>query len=589
MSGSAGGSRTYSLDPAAGGVSIPRLLFAFLRQRFTGTVSLGQREPAGERTIWIRGGMPVFTDWDSPRDRLGQILIEAGAIDGGGLERALAAQRSSAGLLGEILLGQKLIDEAARTNALREQCVRKLIRVFAADASTGEAVVTALEHGKGKADGLAQVNVLALLLAGVEAHYDSTRIQAEMGDALGADLVASPALARYERQFGFRADDAAVLQALGRGVTMARLMVPGTDPARALQLVYTLWVSQMLRVGDDALQAIAKGATASAAAHQLGTTIGSSLAAASSRKSAPSPKPSKPSAKAAAPAKPGPPPKPKPEAKPTPPPEPGPAEGSDDFEATLAELEAKVEAEANAFELFGLELDAGRKEVRAAWADLSKTYHPDALEGSGRSSLRPRVEKVFAALSEAYGILSNKEERKKLAEALELGGPVKAGEDTTAVVRNAFEAEMIARDADKLLRAKQWARAHELFDRAHGLSPQDSDIEAALHYSEFRAGPGDQGQALATIAALTKLVEDQPACARGHYFMGLIQLGIDDTSAAKHSFAKAAKLDPRNIDAERQLRAIRMRERGPSGSSSSGAKDDKKKGGFGGLRGLFKK
>lgn len=585
MSAPAGDSRTYSLDSAAGGVSVPRLLFAFLRQRFTGTVSVGQRSPAGQRTIWVRGGMPVFCDWDSPADHLGDMLVAAGVIDVNTLARALTTSADSGRLLGQVLIEFGALDAAGRTTALREQCSRKLTRLFAADATSGEAIVTAVEHGKGNGDELAQVNVLGLLFAGVTAHYDEARIRAEIGPPLDGDLVATPALARYERQFGFGPSDTTVLQALARGVTVSRLMTPGVDPTRALAVVYTLWVSQMLRLGDDAVQAIAKGATAAAAAVEAGVTIGTQFDAKPSPPPKAAAKPPPPPPKTTA-AKPPPPPPAKttaakPPSKP-PPPEPAPDDG---FEAKLAVLEAKVAAEANAFTLFGLELSAERPEVRAAWAELSKTFHPDALEGAGRGHLRSRVEPVFAALSEAYGVLSDKDARQKLRDAIEFAGQdLKANEDTSAVVRNAFEAEMLARDADKLLRAKQWDKALELYVRAYELSPQDGDIEAALHYTRFRAGPGTETDALTTIAALDKLTTEQPILARAYYFAGLIQLSIDETSAAKRSFLKASQLDPRNVDAERQLRAIKLREQ-----ASNASKDDKKKSSFGALRGLFKK
>jgi tetratricopeptide (TPR) repeat protein len=576
MSGS--GSRTISLDPASGGISIPRLYFALLRQRFTGTLTLDQRDPAGARTVWLRGGMPVFTDWVSAEDRLGELLVQAGLLDPAGLARALAAHASGNGLLGEILVGLELIDEATRREALRDQCVRKLVRGFADSALGLEAIVTAVEHDKGNGDELVQLNVLALLLSGVGAHYTDARISAELGSALDGDLVATPALARYERQFGFEPDDTSILAALARGVSSSGLRIPSVDPIRARKIIYTLWAAQMLRTGDDATQAIAKGATAAAAAAELGVTIGHSSSPRPARR--PTPKPvaksdAKSEAKSVA----------KPEVKPAAKPEAKPAAPSDDFEAKLAELEAKVAAEVHAFALFGLELDADRKQIRAVWADLSKTFHPDALEGAGRSALRDRVERVFAALSEAYGVLSDKDQRERLCEALSaVGDSLKAGDDTAAVVRNAFEAEMLARDGDKLLKAGQWARAAELFARAHALSPKDSDVEAALVFAEFRRG--EAGDATTTIAKLGKLIEDTPNCARAHYLKGLLELGIGDTSSAKHSFAAAHKLNPRNIDAERQLRAIMLRERGAS-PSKPGTKEDKKPG-FS-LRGLFKK
>ena len=578
------GSRTISLDPERGGLSIPRLYFALLRQRFTGTLTLSQTEPAGVRTVWFRGGMPVFTDWVSDHDRLGELLVETGHLDHPGLERGLLALASGNGLLGEILLGLQLIDETTRTEALRDQCVRKLVRGFAADSLGPEVRIDAVGHSKGDADELAQVNVLALLLRGVAEHFDGRRIAAELGPALTGDLVATPALPRYERQFAFESSDAAILGALARGVTMDRLVTPGIDERRAHQIVYALWAVQMLRVGDDAVQAIAKGATAAAAAAELGVTIGGQSHATATRArprpaaasakpvSAPSPKPAEPTR--SAPRKPEPEPKPAPEPKPV----------DDGFQSGLVALETKIAAEAHAFALFGLELDADRKQIRAAWAELSKTYHPDALEGAGRAALRDRVERTFAALSEAYGVLSDKDQREQLRGALEAsGGTLKAGEDTSTVVRNAFEAERIARDADKLLKAREWASAAELFARAHALSPNDSDLEVALIYAEFRKGGGDP--ASVAVVKLAKILEQAPNCARGHYFKGLIELGMDDTQAAKQSFALAHQFDPRNIDAERQLRAIKQRER----TTRAEAKDkEAKKRGFG-LLGLFKK
>ena len=595
---SAPGPRTIGLDPQTGGLSLPRLYFALLRQRFTGTLGLHQQDPAGERTVWFRGGMPVFCDWVSDHDQLGRMLIEAGHLDPGSLERALVAQRSGNGKFGDIVVDLQLIDTATRTEMLREQCVRRIVRTFAPGAIADQVVVSPGEHDRGQGDALAQINVLALLLRAISEAYGDARIQAELGPLLGGDLVATPALPRYERQFGFDHADGSVLAALARGTTMPRLMVPGVDPSRALIVVYTLWVAQMLRVGDDATQAIAKGATAAAAAHELGVSIGAS----SQAPGKPRPMPGKPTPKPAPAAKPTPAPSsptpatakpaPAPEPKPAPPPEPEPAApepansaADEAFLSGLVALEAKLAEEIHAFGLFGLELDAGRSEVRAAWAELSRNYHPDALEGAGRAGLRERVERVFAALSEAYGILSDKAQRENLREALEAtGGHLKAGEDAAVVVRNAFEAELLARDADKLLLAREYARAAEIFARAHELSPKDSDIEAALAYAEFRSGNG--GGADRALARLTVVLDETPNCARAHYFKGLLELGLDQISAAKLSFASALKLDPRNIDAERQLRAIKLRERGPSGSQPE-AKDDKKRG-FG-LRDLFKK
>ncbi len=565
-----------------------RLLFALLRQRFTGILQLdqpGSEAGSAQRRVWIRGGMPVFTDWDSDADRLGELLVSKGSIDAATLERGLRGVANGQGPLGAILLQFGAIDAATRTDALRNQCARKLAHLFA--LRRAEVKIRAVDHDKGKADELAPINVLALIFRGVTTHLAAAAIEAEMGGGvLAGDLVATPAFPRYQRQFGFVGHDLAVLDLLSRGTTLAGMRAPGVDSLRTLQIVYTLWACQMLRHGQDAAAAISKGATAAASAAE---SVAGDRATESGKPTKPASKPadspSKPSKPPPSPTQP-----PIPTSKPVPEPDkptPPSVRQDDDFEQRLAALEAKVAAEVNAFELFELPLEAERREVRDRWAELSKTFHPDALEASGRSRLRDRVERVFAALSEAYGVLSDKDQREKLRDAIAAGGSIKANEDATAVVRNVFEAELLARDADKLLAGNLWDRARDLYARAHTLSPNDGDIEAALVYTTHQAGSRKPDETRAALARLAQVIEQSPKCGRAHYFAGLLHLQIDEPDPAKLRFVEALRIDPRNIDAERQLRVLKLRQHGPSSERKKDDKKDDKKG-FG-LRSLFGK
>ncbi len=576
-------SRTLGLDPSTGGMSLPRLLFALLRQRFTGTIELEQPGSwgpgSGTRKIWVRGGMPVFTDWASSSDALADLMLARGEIDATTHERALRARASGTKLMGQVLLELGAIDASQRSEALAVQCMNKVVHMFALRG--GEVLVRAGEHGKGQGDELTPINVLALIFRGAIAHYDQARIASEMGEALTGDMVATPALTRYQRQFGFVDIDDRVLASLARGVGPDGLAMPGIDPVRVAQIVYTLWVCQMLRVGQAANEAISKGSTAAAAMQD---------APASRPGPAPVSRPAPAPASKPAPA---------PASKPTPPPAPPPPappvedpNAAAEFEARLELLEAKVAAEANAFDMFGLPASADRQQIREVWAELSKTFHPDSLEGMGRAQLHGRGERVFAALSEAYGLLSDKDSRERLREAIVAGGAhIKASDDASSVVRNAFEAELIARDADKLLRGSSWERAREAYARAHALSPSDPDIEAALTYAQHMASPRDMDNLddiRIALSNLARIVVAAPACSRAYYFSGMIHLQLGENEPAKLRFMDAIRTDPRNIDAERQLRGLKIKERttAPSSNESKAKADDKK--GFG-LRGLFGK
>lgn len=142
-------------------------MFALLRQRFTGMVTLPQdAQCPTRRTIWIRKGMPIFTDWESPRDRLGVILVEDGLLTAARCGRALH-ERSPTERLGQVLLRQGLIDAPTLGQALQTQCARKLAQCFA--LRKGRARIIAHDDlSEISGDLTAPVNVLALVLAGGE-------------------------------------------------------------------------------------------------------------------------------------------------------------------------------------------------------------------------------------------------------------------------------------------------------------------------------------------------------------------------------------------------------------------------------------
>ncbi|MEZ4448871.1 MAG: DnaJ domain-containing protein [Nannocystaceae bacterium] len=337
-------------------IGLGRLLFALLRQRFTGMVTLPQAHPQpGRRTIWIRGGMPVFTDWESPRDRLGQLLVERGLISaalcGRGLHERTAGER-----LGQVLVRKGWLQPADLAQVLRAQCMRKLIHCF----TLARGRVRVIPHEDLREicrDLSAPINVLELVHAGVTAHYDEGRIYTEMGAAAQGPMRASASLTRYRGQFGFRDEDEPVLTALAGGSRLGLLLrLPGPSPTRIAQLVYTLWACQMLRVGAAALRS--RGAPTGSQSNVI--HLGGEAEAQT------------PEAVAAT------------------------------FMSELGELEARIAVGAHAFELLGVPLTASHDEIRRTWRKVSAKFHPDALGRQGFAHLRDRATDVFACLSEAH-------------------------------------------------------------------------------------------------------------------------------------------------------------------------------------------
>lgn len=575
----AGAARVVQL----GEISLPRLMFALLHQRFSGTLELSQPPPhEGQRTIWLDGGMPVFTDWISPSDVLGQVLSELGVVAEPELVSALESLAQKGGLLGEELLRRGAIEHRKLMEGLRVQTQRKLVGCFA--LSTGDVAIAATSHDLGRT--LPKTNVLALILAGVTRHHPIERIELEMGEALRGPVKATPSLAKYQGHFRFRGDDEPILRHLAQGSRLDQLVKAGLPEDRSARLIYTLWACQMLRVGRSALESSDEHPVPRSAAPDRAPPR------ASDSPKAPTPAPS--STRSAAP------PPPATSRPSTPPastrsPAPEPSKPSDDdFEARLESFESKVAQGAHAFDLLGVPLSAGKREVRRVWGDLSRQFHPDALGSKGMGHLRERVGKVFAALSEAQMILSDKDQREKLRAKLERGeSPEQSGSDATAMARAAFESEVIAKEADRYLRGHRYAQALEEYERAVKLTPDEPDLLAAIVWCRYNVSAKTRDDAAQAQRALGDVVTGTPKLARAHYFRGLVLKDLGMTDAALLSFAEAYRSDPRLIDAERQARALRASQGVPpsgTGDKRSTGRSDKgeAKSKFG-LRGLFGK
>jgi tetratricopeptide (TPR) repeat protein len=517
-----GGSKQARIEQ----VPLARLAFALLHQRFTGTLQLDQPEPAGARTVWLTGGMPIFTDWVSPVNPLGEVLVAEGIIQAVDLAHALRVMSQDGGLLGPVLLKLELVDEARLYAGLAKQCTRKLVEMFA--LREGEVLITA---GAFEGPSLAQVNALEVIAAGITAHYDLDRVVREMGEAMVGPLAATGAVARYLPHFKLTHDDDAILAALTAGTRFDELArLPGVTHKRAAQIVFILWVCQMLRVGAAALTVEPRRPTP--------TSIPPSepkRAAPVERKPAPAPAP--------APA----------------PPEPEPARlDNAEFIAELEGMEQRIGEHAHAFTLLGIDLDAGKREVRRAFGELSRRFHPDAMEARGLGYLRQRVGQVFAALSEAQMLLSDQEKRESLRIAIEKGVSIDSTTDATAMARAAFESDVLAREGDKLLRGNRFDRALDHYEQALALAPDEPDVQAAAAWCRYNLSQRTRSDAVAVEKLLGDIVDQFKMIARAHYFRGMVLKDLGAIDPAIRELHRAVELDPRLIDAERQARALRL-------------------------------
>lgn len=200
--------------------------------------------------------------------------------------------------------------------------------------------------------------------------------------------------------------------------------------------------------------------------------------------------------------------------------------------------------EADLFARLGLASGASRDEVRQAYLQLAKGFHPDRFAAPAFADLHDAVRVFFTAVNEAYEVLSNEERRRAyLAD--------RAGASSQA----ADAARLDFQKGEVCHRAKEWGRARGFYEAAVRADPRP-DYLAALAWT-FVVDPAHRDVARSK-ALLAQALEDA-GCARARYVSGLVARDAGDEGEAERWFRAAVQADPRFADAQRELRASEAR------------------------------
>jgi curved DNA-binding protein CbpA len=218
------------------------------------------------------------------------------------------------------------------------------------------------------------------------------------------------------------------------------------------------------------------------------------------------------------------------------------------------ELKAKVVETESLFEVLGLGRDATREQVKQAYFDAAKRYHPDRLASMGLEALRPEVEKIFRRVSEAYGTLYDDARRAEYRDSLAQPA-VDAGEAHARAMK-IVEAEMAFRRGEIALRKNDFLGAIRELELAVKGNPLEGEHLAFLTWARVCAGQLTYATARPTLLESTRL---SPRCARAYYYLGICLKEEKDIDRAYGMFRKALELDGRLLDAEREMRLINMR------------------------------
>jgi curved DNA-binding protein CbpA len=221
-------------------------------------------------------------------------------------------------------------------------------------------------------------------------------------------------------------------------------------------------------------------------------------------------------------------------------PAPTPAQSAAELESEMLRRFSQLDHQ-DLYQVLGIPSSAGVDDVRRAYYALARRFHPDKLR---REDLKPRAEKVFARITEAYATLSDSEARQRY-DAEEAGKQVRddGAADTTDLARENF------RTGREHLEHGHLAEALGFLTNACQQDPTKAEYFVLLGITQGK-NPRLRREA---EASLLKAIAIAPANAEAYAQLGALYERAGAADRAREMYRKALEWDPENKTAGKAL------------------------------------
>ena len=232
-------------------------------------------------------------------------------------------------------------------------------------------------------------------------------------------------------------------------------------------------------------------------------------------------------------------------------------------EEMLVQAEKLVSKEANLsfYEILNVPEDATSAMISSGYFEFAKKWHPDRCN-SGGAALQDMASRVFAKGTEAHKCLNDSKLR------AEYDSRRKAGTENTSdeeLVQKALRASTAYQKAEYYLKRNDYEQAFKEAKSAAEDDPGQKEYLALAGYARFRL-QGDEASRTEALNVLEAVCEEFPQHAKQQYMFAQVLKADGQSKRALKLFALVAELDPRNVDAAREVRIHKMRKGGPGDS-----------------------
>ncbi len=477
---------------------LPRLLLDLLRTRFDGRLRLTHEH--WTKSFRFQAGMPITAESNRAAETLGLQLVEAETLSRSDYDRVVKHAEQQGCREETALLALQLIDPKGLFLALKEQVRRQMLECFG--WPRGRFRVKRGEEAAAETQPF-RLDLYALLQEGIETHWSTDRILADLADKMDRVPQRSDRAARVESRLVADAALRAFLDTLDAKVPLWKSLQRASTP-RAMAAVWVLdaagaieYPSQAQTSADEPMSPEVPEIEILVASANVSARTTPTARSQTQTDAAPSPQ----------------------------------------AEALQKEIWSKHEnlKKLNHYEMLGVEPSAEARAIKRAYLKAAKTYHPDALAQRGvEPETRDRATAVFAAIGTAYGVLSNPKQRSDYDASL-------GDEQPTIDTEKLANAETLYRKGEFLMRAGNFKGAIEFLRPAVQLWPDEAAYQAGLGWALFKQTPSDPEAAREHLTAATEL---DATDAQIWYQLSLARRAAGDDDGANQALERAQKIDP---------------------------------------------
>lgn len=209
--------------------------------------------------------------------------------------------------------------------------------------------------------------------------------------------------------------------------------------------------------------------------------------------------------------------------------------------ADVVELRDRLSS-LNYYQLLEVSRDASELEIKKAYFQLARKYHPDRFDPSLPAEAKDRISEVFDAITKAYRTLSSAQERKVYDSKM---SSFSREEEADASKR----AEVKFRQGKTLYGRGRYDEALILLEEAIRLKKTKGDYYLLLAMAESKI-PSLHRKAESDFL---KAVGLDAWSAEGYVGLGLLYKQEEMLTKAKRQFQKALEIDPEHRVARREL------------------------------------